>query len=82
MRLALSVPARPESLPVVRVVLMSCAAVSGARADEILKRSRAVADAFVRTLTRHPGTRRIELFCGVVAAVPRTALATFTRWHP
>lgn len=76
--LALCVPARPEALPVVRVVLMSYGAVNGVQIDEILARSRDVASAFARVLAKHPETRHIEMRYDARESVPRRVRTAFT----
>lgn len=52
--LTLSVPARPEALGIVRLVLMSCGAAAGRDLDEIFARSRDVASAFTSVLVNEP----------------------------
>lgn len=52
--LTLSVPARPEALGIVRLVVMSCGAVAGLALQEIFSRSQEVARAFVDVLVTQP----------------------------
>jgi hypothetical protein len=52
--LTLSVPARPEALGIVRLVVMSCGAVAGLALEEIFGRSHEVARAFADVLVTQP----------------------------
>ena len=52
--ITLHVPARPEALGIVRLILMSCGAAAGVAVDEIFARSHEVADAFANILVEQP----------------------------
>lgn len=52
--LILHVPARPESLGIVRLVVMSCGASAGLALEEIFSLSRDVAEAFADLLVTQP----------------------------
>lgn len=52
--MSLCVPARPEALSIVRLVLMSRCAAEGIGLHEIFERSHKVADAFATALIAQP----------------------------
>jgi hypothetical protein len=52
--ITLSVPARPEALGIVRLVLMSCGASAGIDIDEIFARSHEVVESFMNVLMSRP----------------------------
>lgn len=53
-QLTLRVPARPEAIGIVRLVLMSCGASAGIELDEIFARSHEIAEAFASLLVERP----------------------------
>lgn len=57
--LTLRVPARPEALGVVRLILMSCGAAAGVPLEELFKRSQEVAEAFATILVEKPETTSV-----------------------
>lgn len=57
--MTLEVPARPESLGIVRLVLMSCGAAAGVSLAELFARSAQMADAFTDALLRSPDAKRV-----------------------
>ena len=59
--LTLRVPARPEALGIVRLVLMSCGANSGLELKDIFALSREVAEAFTDMLVARPEARTIVI---------------------
>jgi hypothetical protein len=59
--LTLRVPARPEALGIVRLVLMSCGAAGGVELEEIFSRSHAVANAFTNILVHQPEATAIVM---------------------
>lgn len=59
--LILRVPARPESLPIVRLVLMSCGAAAGLSLSEIFARSQDAIDAFTDILIAGPSATSIVI---------------------
>lgn len=52
--LTLKVPARPEALSIVRLVVMSCGAAAGLSVKEIFACSQEAAEAFADALVRDP----------------------------
>ena len=52
--LTLRVPARPEALSIVRLVVMSCGAAAGLSVREIFSLSRDAAEAFTDALVKDP----------------------------
>jgi hypothetical protein len=59
--LTLHVPARPESLGIVRLVVMSCGASAGLALEEIFSLSRDVAEAFADILVTQPDARIVMI---------------------
>lgn len=59
--ITLSVPARPEALGIVRLVLMSCGAAAGIDIDEIFARSQEVVESFTNTLVSQPEASSIVI---------------------
>lgn len=59
--LLLRVPARPEALGIVRLVLMSCGAAAGLSLKEIIAISREVADSFTDVLVAQPEAKTIVI---------------------
>ena len=57
----LSVPARPEALGIVRLVLMSCGAAAGIDIDEIFARSHDVVESFTNVLMSQPEASTIVI---------------------
>lgn len=57
----LSVPARPEALGIVRLVLMSCGAAAGIDIDEIFARSHEVVESFTNVLMSQPEASTIVI---------------------
>lgn len=57
--LLLRVPARPEALAIVRLVLMSCGATAGLSLEEIISLSREVAASFADVLVAQPEAKAI-----------------------
>jgi hypothetical protein len=60
-RLTLRVPARPEAIGIVRLVLMSCGAVAGVELDEIFARTHEIADAFASLLVDQPDVNSVVI---------------------
>jgi hypothetical protein len=60
-QLTLRVPARPEAIGIVRLVLMSCGAAAGIELDEIFARSHEMADAFASLLVDRPEATSIVI---------------------
>lgn len=52
--LTLKVPARPQALPIVRLVVMSCGAAAGLSVRDIFSFSHDAAEAFTDALVREP----------------------------
>lgn len=59
--MVLEVPARPESLSIVRLVLMSCGAAAGVSLAELFARSSQMVEAFTDALLRSPDAKRITV---------------------
>lgn len=59
--MTLSVPARPEALGIVRLVLMSCGAAAGIDIDEIFARSHEVVESFTNALMSEPEASTIVI---------------------
>lgn len=59
--LTLSVPARPEALAIVRLVLMSCGAAAGNEIDELFARSQEITEAFTNALLSEPDASTIVI---------------------
>lgn len=59
--ITLSVPARPEALGIVRLVLMSCGASAGVDIDEIFARSHEVVESFMNVLMSRPDASMIVI---------------------
>ena len=57
----LTVPARPESLAIVRLVLMSCGAAAGIDIKEIFARSHEVVSSFTNVLMSQPDVSTIVI---------------------
>lgn len=59
--ITLSVPARPEALGIVRLVLMSCGAAAGVDIDEIFARSHEAVESFMNVLMSQPEASTIVI---------------------
>ncbi|MGH2757930.1 MAG: hypothetical protein ACRDKJ_00030 [Actinomycetota bacterium] len=59
--ITLSVPARPEALGIVRLVLMSCGAAAGIDIDEIFARSHEIVESFTNVLMSQPEASTIVI---------------------
>lgn len=66
--LSLWVPARPEALGIVRLVLMSCGATAGVDIEKIFDRSQEVAEAFADALLATPDATKIVVRTTTTAA--------------
>ncbi len=59
--LTLRVPARPEALSIVRLVVMSCAAAAGLSVQEVFSFSQDAVDAFTDALLTEPAATSVVI---------------------